>query len=478
MRKPNPDSLETTPATSRWAWLFAPVDNASLAYFRIVFGLIMLWEVRTYFKHDWIRHYWIAPPMNFQYYGFEWVNPLPGAGMYWLFIALGIAACLIVLGLFYRLAAAFFFLGFTYMFLLEQARYLNHFYLVALVAFLLVFLPVHRTWSLDAWLWPETARRSAPAWALWLVRFQIGVPYFFGGVAKINGDWLRGEPMRLWLSRMTDFPVIGRWFTEEWMVYGMSYGGLIFDLLVVPALLWRRTRVPAFALAVGFHLMNDNLFVIGIFPWFMMAASAMYFDPAWPRKILGLVWRAGAGPRGAEPPPPSAAALRVIPPLLAAWIAVQCLVPMRHLLYPGNPSWTEEGHRFAWHMKLRGKSGSARFHVHDPDTGERWVVNPRTWLPRFQERKMIAHPDMILQFAKYVADRKRAAGHPNVEVRADVWISLNGRERQQLIDPTVDLARVRRSLRHATWVLPLATPLRAPTATAAPDGDADDAETE
>ncbi len=68
-----------------------------------------------------------------------------------------------------------------------------------------------------------------PAWALWLIRFQVGVPYLYGGFAKINPDWLRGEPIRMWLAGKTSFPILGQLFTQEWMVMLFSYGGLLID---------------------------------------------------------------------------------------------------------------------------------------------------------------------------------------------------------------------------------------------------------
>lgn len=138
-------------------------------------------------------------------------------------------------GFWYRLSATLFFLGFTYVFLLEQARYLNHFYLISLISFLMIFVPAHRAFSIDALSGARSA--TAPAWALWLLRAQIGIPYFYGGLAKLNGDWLRGEPMRVWMASGTDFPLIGPWFTDERVVFLFAYGGLLIDLLVVPLLL-------------------------------------------------------------------------------------------------------------------------------------------------------------------------------------------------------------------------------------------------
>ena len=190
---------------------FEPVDIASLVYFRVAFGVIMLWEVWRYFDHGWIARYWIRPTLHFTYYGFDWVHPWPASGMYLHWVALGALAILITLGLWYRISATLFFLGFTYTFLLEQARYLNHFYLICLISFLMIFIPAHRAASLDARWRPSLRSQTAPAWALWLLRGQIGIVYFYGGVAKLNADWGRAEPFRTWLARRTDFPVIGSW---------------------------------------------------------------------------------------------------------------------------------------------------------------------------------------------------------------------------------------------------------------------------
>jgi hypothetical protein len=260
--------------------LFEPIDIAPLVFFRVVFGGIMLWEVYRYFSYGWIERYFIEPTFFFKYQGFGWVRPFAGDGMYIHFAALGVLAACILLGFCYRLAAALFFLGITYVFLLDQTNYLNHLYLICILSFILIFVPAHRALSLDAALRPRLRSSTAPAWTLWLLRFQIAVPYFFGAIAKFNADWLlAAQPMRMWLADRTDFPVIGRWFTEPWAAYFMSWGGFLFDLLFVPLLLWRRTRPFAFAFAAVFHLMNFQLFHIGVFTWLMLVASLIFLPP-------------------------------------------------------------------------------------------------------------------------------------------------------------------------------------------------------
>lgn len=449
-----------------WRRLFEPVDIASLVVFRISFGAIMFWEAWRYFQRGWIKRYWIDAGFHFTYFGFDWVRPWPGDWMYRHLWALAALSILIMLGLWYRVAIALFFFGFTYLFLLDQARYLNHLYLVCLMSFLVIFVPAHRAFSIDAWRNPAARSDTAPAWSLWLLRFQIGLVYFYGGLAKLNGDWLRGEPMRMWLKDYIDYPFIGRFVGQEWMVYLFSYGGLLLDLLIAPLLLWRRTRPAAFVVVVSFHLTNAWLFDIGIFPWFAIAATTLFFSPDWPRRLLRR-WRVASKDEGKKSAPERTEArpARLRPfqqatmPLLFLYLIIQLIVPLRHYLYPGNVSWTEEGHYFAWHMKLRDKDASALFFVTDPEEDKTWAVDPRDYLPGWQAREMYTDPDMILQFSHHIAREERKKGFKRVEVRASVKASLNGRKHQLLIDPTVDLAAQPRTLLPARWIVPLTEPL-------------------
>ncbi len=446
------------------ARFFTPVDIASLVVFRIIFGGIMIWEVCRYFHYDWIRRYYIDPTFFFTYYGFSWVRPWPGHLMYVHFYLLGVLAFLITIGLFYRVSAALFFLGFTYVFLLDQANYLNHFYFISLMSFLMILVPAHRAFSLDACLRPQIRTQFIPAWCLWLLRAQLAVVYIGAGVAKINADYFQGEPMRMWLASRSDFALgtwkIGELFTKEWVVWFFSYGGLLFDLLIVPALLWRRTRIVAFIAVAFFHLMNAFLFNIGIFPWISLGATIVLFLPAdWPRRA----WRRPAEstqiiePLALLPIPPKR---RAIIAFLCVHMTVQILVPLRHLLYSGIVHWTEEGHRFSWHMKLRDKEAEGRYWATDPRNSSVEEIYPANYLTSRQRNKMMKTPDMILQFAHHAAQEMRRSKNREVEIHADIEVSLNGRPYQKLIDPTVNLAAQKRTLGHAAWILPLETPLR------------------
>ncbi len=399
-----------------------PLDGASISFFRVAFGVILAVEICRYFALGWIERDFIQPEFHFAYFGLEGLRPWPEPWIQVHFALLLLLSLGIAFGGRQRLCAALFALGFGLANLWDKSTYQNHNYLVFLFAILLALVPA-------------TIRPSGvPRWGLYLFRFQVAVPYVFGGIAKLGGDWLAGAPMGMWLTQRMDFPVLGKYFEEPWLVGIFVWGGLVFDLAIVPLLLWRRTRVAAFIGAVLFHLVNHRLFQIGIFPWFMIAGTTLFFAPSWPRRAFERLGR--SLPSVGDTAQPIRSWQRFV---VVAWIVLQVALPLRHWLYPGRVDWTEEGHRFAWHMKLRDKQ--ARIHsitLHDLRNGESGGVDPRDHLTNRQITEMCMHPVMIRQFALHVADKARAHGI-QPEIRADIRVSLNGAPFVPLIDPELDL---------------------------------------
>jgi hypothetical protein len=439
-------------ATERgWlARLNEPVDALGLAFFRIAFGVLMLGAVVRFVAYGWVHDLYIAPPFHFTYLGFDWVRPWPGDGLYWHFGLMGLAAVGIALGAFTRLSAFVFFLTFTYAELLDKATYLNHYYLVSLIALLLCFLPSSAAFSVDSW---RRRRRSVEAsgrvgrWVYLLLRAQIGLVYFFAGFAKLNSDWLfSAEPLRTWLPVHADAPLVGPLLAEPALAYVMSVAGAVFDLSVAPLLFVRKTRLFAYLAAASFHVAVWLLFPIGVFSWVMIVCGTIFFDPDWPRRFFGKF-----------PPPLEHGAPPDLRPVsagvLAVYLALQLFVPLRFLLYPGNPNWTEEAFRFAWRVMLIEKSGSVEYRVVTSE-GER-LVKPRDGLTPLQDKMLSTQPDMIHEYALELARRERACTGAPVKVYAEAWAALNGRPSQRLLDPGVDLAAEPRSILPKRWIVPL-----------------------
>jgi len=408
-----------------------------------------------------VRRIYVEPEFHFTYYGFDWVQPWPGNGMYVHFLVLMVASLFICVGFLYRLSALTLAIGFTYFFLLERTNYQNHYYLIVLIAWWLPWMPLNRNVSVDAWIWPKIKSDYTEAWVLWVIRFHLAVPYFFGGIAKITPDWLLGQPMSEMVLSKANLPLIGPVLATEYLGLFLSWSGLLFDLTIVPLLMWRRTRVWACVLCAMFHLMNAVIFNIHIFPWFMLASTPLFFEPDWPRRILGgaKLVEVRSGSQGSR----KQSLLRpMLVGFLGCYVTFHCLWPLRHLLYKGDASWTEQGHYFAWRMMLRGKKSVMGFAIQDRVTGK--VVDGMVdrFVCKEQSDKFGRDPEMILHFAHFLADKyKKTTGKP-ASVYVLALASLNGRKPELLIDPNVDLAEQPRGFYRRSWVMPQNEPLRQP----------------
>jgi vitamin K-dependent gamma-carboxylase len=441
-----------------WDSLFEPVDPASLTVFRVALGLAVAGYALKTLLTPVLQADFIRPQIHLTYYGFEWVRPWPGQWMVLHFVVMLLASLGTALGWCYRLSALLMLLTFTHTFLIERTLYNNHYYLIILLSILANVVPLQRHWSLDSIRPLSKAVPELRVWMLWLLRFQVGVVYFFGGIAKLDADWLRGQPMGMWLAAKSDLPVVGPWLANPAIVPVFTIGGLLIDLLAVPLLLWRPTRRWMFVVLLAFHMVNSQLFSIGLFPWLMMIATLLLFPADWPRKLLRRP--PFSPPAGTSVTGTSRLQRRVIGGFLCVYAAIQGLVPLRHYLYAGNPSWTENGQLFAWRMMLRQKLTGFRFYGTDPATGQKGVIDVTSFLNQRQAVQMSRDPDLIVHFSHLVSDYLKEQGHAGIEIRAKVLASLNGRKPQLLIDPTVDLAQEPRCLGSQPWIVPLREPFR------------------
>ncbi len=440
-----------------------PISPASLAVFRIVFGVLGVAAAIRFVAMGWVSELYIEPAHHFTYYGFGWVKPWPGWGMYFHFALMGLASLGVALGYRYRLSVIAFFLLFTYVELIDRTTYLNHYYFISLISFLMIFLPLNRTLSFDAARGKvRKDSPTAPLAAIWILRTQIGLVYLFAGIAKLNPDWLfNAEPLRIWLFNNTDAPLLGPLLREAWVPYAMSWAGACFDLTIIVWLLWKRTRPYAYVVLVTFHLMTALFFPsIGMFPWIMIGATLIFFDPDWPQRLLQRFKRplkSKVEPVFETPDPAQGKHIswpvRTALGLAAAFLALQVLFPLRHLAYPGNVQWTEEGYPFSWRVMVTEKTGQVKYRVASSDfQGERLIL-PEEYLTPLQVERMAYQPDMILATAHLIRDDFITRGQQEIEVRADAFVTFNGRTAARLIDPNVDLARVSPGIGHKPWIL-------------------------
>ncbi|MEX2349980.1 MAG: HTTM domain-containing protein [Flavobacteriaceae bacterium] len=431
---------------------------APLAVFRIGFGLMMLISIIRFWGYGWIDKLYIQPKFYFSYYGFEWVKPL-GEWTYLIFFICGLSALFVAIGLKYRLSIIVFFLSFTYIELMDKTTYLNHYYFISVLSFLMLFLPANAYFSIDNLL-RKKQFTTIPKWNIDAIKLLIGIVYFYAGLAKINSDWLfKAMPLKIWLPSKYDLPFIGeKLLQQEWFHYAMSWGGMFYDLLIPFLLLYRKTRVFAFVLVVFFHVFTRVLFPIGMFPYIMIVGSLIFFDAGLHHKIIDKIkaalkfFRVKTKALPTQTFTPSNQ--KIITSVLIVFFVVQLLLPFRYVLYPGELFWHEQGYRFSWRVMLMEKRGHAYFKVVNPEKGTYFYVDNTDFLTGFQEKQMSTQPDFILEYAHYLGERFKAQGHGPIEIYVESYVALNGRRSQPFIDPNVDLLKQYESFRPKTWILP------------------------
>ena len=430
---------------------------APLAVFRILFGFMMLASIIRFWSFGWIETLYIEPVFSFSYYGFHWLPNL-GQFTYLLFVICGVSAFFVAIGYRYRLAIVLFFLSFTYIELLDKTTYLNHYYFISCLSFLLIFLPANCCYSIDALRLKKIQANNVPAWSINSIKLLLCIVYFFAGLAKLNSDWLlNAMPLQIWLPSKYDIPFLGDLLQQSWIHYAFSWGGAFYDLAIPFLLLWKPSRSIAFIFVVIFHVLTRILFPIGMFPFIMIVSALIFFDATFHERILSFfswllkkirLFRV-VKVNDLQKEKSSKIASYVV----ALFIVVQLLLPWRYVWYPKELFWTEEGYRFSWRVMLMEKAGYAQFIVKNTKTGSQFAVNNSDFLTPFQEKQMSTQPDFILEYAHYLGAHFKSQGHQNIAVHVESYVALNGRLSQPFISPEVNLLDVEDTFKHKDWIL-------------------------
>jgi len=419
----------------------------------------MFLSILRFWYHGWIEKFYLEPQFFFSFYGFEWAKPL-GQWTYLLFIVCAIASIFIALGYKYRLAIVLFFLSFTYIELMDKTTYLNHYYFISILSFLMIFLPAAATFSIDSFLNKKLAFQHVPKWTIDSLKLLIGIVYFYAGLAKLQPDWLlRAMPLKIWLPGKYDIPLIGDLLQQNWVHYAFSWGGAAYDLFIPFLLLYKPTRNIAFIMVVIFHALTRILFPIGMFPYIMIVSALIFFDSSVHETILNAIKRIFKIPLSIVNNRKSWNIDSYKFPKLIKWslvlfFTIQILLPFRFLAYPGNLFWTEQGFRFSWRVMLMEKAGYANFKVVDGVSGKRFYVENNDFLTAQQEKMMSTQPDMILEYAHFLGEKFAKDGHQNIEIYVESYVALNGRSSQKYIDPETDLMKQKEGFANKTWILP------------------------
>ena len=452
------------------SYLNKTASASPLAVLRVGFGVMMFISILRFWAKGWIETVYIKPNFHFKYYGFEWVSSL-GDYIYLLFGVCAVASLFVALGFKYRWSIIIFFFSFTYIELIEKTTYLNHYYFISLLSFVMIFLPAQRTFSVDAR--NGGSKSIVPKWSIDIIKLLLSIVYFYAGLAKVNSDWLlRSMPLKIWLPSKYDLPLIGNNLLQEnWFHFAMSWSGMIYDLAIPFLLLYRKTRSFAFFLVVIFHVFTRILFPIGMFPYIMIVGALIFFDTRVHEKIIELLRKIilkgsiflklkaknnfNKTPVKYKNSYLTTESQQVwIVPLLAVFILLQLLIPFRYAFFEDELFWTEEGYRFSWRVMLMDKVGYINFKVVDQETKKTFQVINSDFLNAYQEKQMSFQPDFIVEYAHYLEQHFKNQGHKNIAIYADSYVALNGRRSQRFVDPSVDLCTVHDNFSHKTWILP------------------------
>lgn len=440
------------------SYIFDPVSIAPIAVLRMAFGTIMFLSTIRFIMKGWVKTFYIKPVFHFTFYGFGWVKPLGPTCMYVLFGLLTVASLFIIIGLFYQWAVSIFFIGFSYVELIDKTIYLNHYYLVSLLAFLMMLVPAGRFFSIDILRKPERLITHIPGWCINIFKLQLLLVYFFAGISKINTDWLlEAMPLRIWLPANSHLMVVGSLLSKIWVAFAFSWFGMLFDLFIGFLLLNTKTRKPAYFLVIVFHLSTGLLFNIGVFPYIMIFVTIIFFSQATHLKIIAAFrkfFNMKMNGSKAIVFKISGFQNKLILTVLLIYFFIQLLLPLRFLFYPGKLYWTEEGYRFSWRVMLMEKGGTAFFYVKDPENGKKTEVNNAQYLTALQEKMMVTQPDMILEYAHFLSGKYKEKGIENPVVTTNSFVTLNGSGSRLFIDSTVNLSEETESFDHKKWILP------------------------
>ena len=429
-------------------WLFKHIDNSALVVFRIIFGLLCFLESVGAIFTGWITKTLIEPKFTFSFIGFEWLQPLPGNGMYFYYAIMGLFALGVMLGYKYRFSIIAFTVMWSATYLMQKSSYNNHYYLLMLLSSIMVFMPANAYASIDANQNSSIKSFSMPQWCRLVFVLQLLIVYTYASVAKFYPDWLDATVIELLMHSKKNYVLVGELLQQKTVHYFLAYGGILFDGLIIPLLLFKPTRKYMFFASIFFHLFNSVVFQIGIFPFLSLAFSLFFFEAETVRNMF--FKKKPLYVEGAVFLPKRKTFLIG---LFSVYFLIQMALPLRHHVIEDNVLWTEEGHRLSWRMMLRVKHGSTSYVVENKKTGKRVVVKLNDYLTAKQKRSASTKPDVMWQFAQRLKAEYHQKGE-DIAVYVNSKVSVNGRKYQLFIDPKVDLASLEwRAFKHNDWIL-------------------------
>lgn len=426
-------------------WLFTPVPSVTLALLRIGFGLIICWQFLLFKQifDDYIPN----TEFNITYPYLSFIRPLGEPWFSLSFIFFMLASLLFAAGYRVRITGALILIGCFYYFHIDETIYNNHYYLYILISFIFLFTASDSSLKLG-----KSNLLPVPRWQVFLLQFQLLVLYFFGGVAKLNSEWLlQAEPVRTWLPDMLGPTVFG-WLSDQQRLvaaYSIAYSGLMLDLCAGFLLFSSRTRRFIIPVLLLFHASNAIFFNIGTFPFFGMLSIVIFLDP---QKVLAKLndWKlVTIAKKQTAPLMATSTRDKWVICFVVTYMFVQVVLPLRHFAIPGNVLWDERAYKFSWFMKLRSKDSIVALKVKiDGDPLDYFIDLNDYKLTKKQFKYIFTKPLVAVTFAKQLEQRIKDNNKiaEDIKIYPEFYIKLNAYNYQLLMDTGIDLTSINQPL--------------------------------
>jgi HTTM domain len=209
-----------------------------------------------------------------------------------------VAAVAMSLGFLTRLATITTFSIVAYNLFLSTTHFHNNRAYLVIVLGLLAVAPCGLELSLDAWRRRRRGRSAldttAPAWPLWLLRFECAAVYGASGLSKLlDPDWFGGTVTWQRVVRARD--QLEAWPLPDWAVSALTDRGfhtgtakliVLTELFIATGLWWRGTRYVAVWVAVAFHVAIEGSASVQVFSYLAIAVLVIWAVPSTRDRVL------------------------------------------------------------------------------------------------------------------------------------------------------------------------------------------------
>ena len=272
-----------------------PVSMRALELLRLLAGPIVLLHLQPFLSDGW--HGETYQDAFHEPY-LAWYPELPEKVYVGLLGLTAVAAIAMSIGLLTRLATATVFVIVAYNLFLSTTHFHNNRAYLLIVLGVLAVAPCGRELSVDAWI---RRRRGlpplqpwAPAWPLWLLRFECAAIYGASGLSKlIDPGWFGGTVTWQRVGRARD--QLEAWPLPDWALSlltdrsfhtGAAKFVVLTELFIAGGLWWRGTRYAAVWVAVFFHLAIQGSASVQVFSFLGIAVLVVWAVPSTRDRVL------------------------------------------------------------------------------------------------------------------------------------------------------------------------------------------------